>query len=58
MIAEGDTVAINATVKAAHKATFAGIPPSGKEVAAGAMVFYRLQAGALWTLPCRRTCWD
>ncbi len=47
MVADGDTVAINATVKAVHKGTFAGIPPTGKHVSVGAMVFYRLAGGRI-----------
>lgn len=47
MIAEGDSVAINATMKAVHKGMFAGIPPTGKHVTVGAMVFYRLAGGRI-----------
>ncbi len=47
MVAEGDTVAINATMKAVQKGMFAGIPPTGKHVSVGAMVFYRLADGRI-----------
>ncbi len=47
MIAEGDIVAINATLEADHKGTFAGIPPTGKHVSVGAMVFYQVSNGRI-----------
>ena len=47
MITEGDLVAINATLEADHKGTFAGIPPTGKHVSVGAMVFYQITNGRI-----------
>lgn len=47
MVAEGDTVAVNATAKAVHTGTFAGIPPTGKSVSVGAMMFYQVNNGRI-----------
>lgn len=47
MVAEGDLVAINATLEADHLGTFAGIPPTGKHVSVGAMVFYQVTNGRI-----------
>lgn len=35
-------VAVNATVTAVHKGSFAGIEPTGKSISAGAMMFFRI----------------
>ncbi|MBB5057335.1 putative ester cyclase [Granulicella aggregans] len=47
IVSEGDLVAINATLEAAHHGTFAGIPPTGKHVSVGAMVFYQVSNGRI-----------
>ena len=47
MVADGDAVAVRYTMTGTHKGDFAGIPPTGKAVAAQSMAFYRLANGQI-----------
>ena len=47
VIFEGDTVALRGTFHGTHRGPFAGIPPTGKTVSAGLMLFYRLEEGMI-----------
>ena len=47
MVAEGDTVAVRATMNATHTGPFAGIQPTGRTVSVGCMVFYRIADGRI-----------
>jgi len=47
MVAEGDLVAVHATMRGIHRGAFAGIPATGRQVAAGLMLFYRLDEGRI-----------
>jgi predicted ester cyclase len=47
MVAEGDVVAIRGTFHGVHKGTFAGVPPTGRQVKQEAMVFYRVSDGRI-----------
>ena len=43
MIAERDLVALRGTFRGVHLGTFAGIPATGRQAAAGLMIFYRIE---------------
>jgi len=43
IIAEGDLVSLRGTFRGVQRGTFANIPATGREVAAGLMIFYRLE---------------
>lgn len=47
MVADGDTVAVRYTMTGTHRGEFAGVPPTGKAVAAQSMAFYRLADGQI-----------
>jgi predicted ester cyclase len=47
MIAEGDKVAVRATVKATHKGALGDIPPTGKDVAFPLLLIYRIGDGKI-----------
>jgi steroid delta-isomerase-like uncharacterized protein len=47
MVADGDTVAVRYTMTGTHRGDFAGVPPTGKAVAAQSMAFYRLADGKI-----------
>lgn len=47
MIAEGDLVALRATFRGVHRGAFAGIEPTGRQVAAGVMIVYRIADGRI-----------
>jgi len=42
LIAEGDKVAVRATMTGTHRGELASIPPTGKEVSASGMLIYRI----------------
>ncbi|HVQ42202.1 MAG TPA: ester cyclase [Vicinamibacterales bacterium] len=42
IIAEGDLVAVRGTFRGVQRGAFADIPATGREVAAGLMIFYRI----------------
>lgn len=46
-VAEADTVALRATFRGTHRGSFFGISPTGKEVAAEVMLFYRIADGRI-----------
>jgi steroid delta-isomerase-like uncharacterized protein len=53
MIAEADTVAFRLTLQGTHRGTFAGFPPTGKEVVLIGVNFIRIAAGKieeLWSV--------
>src|SRR5262245_1943891 len=43
LVAEGAGVAMRGTFRGVHRGEFAGIPPTGREVSAPLMIFYRLE---------------
>jgi len=43
IIAEGDLVALRGTFRGVQRGAFANIPATGREVAAGLMIFYRIE---------------
>jgi predicted ester cyclase len=43
IIAEGDLVSLRGTFRGVQRGAFANIPATGREVAAGLMIFYRLE---------------
>lgn len=47
MVAEGDFVAVRCTFRGAHKGDFAGIAPTGRQVSADFMIFYRVSDGLI-----------
>ncbi len=47
MVAEGDKVAVNATMRGTHKGELMGIPATGKSVSISLMLFYRLENGKI-----------
>lgn len=47
MIAEGDLVSLRATFRGVHRGAFAGIEPTGRQVAAGVMIVYRIAGGRI-----------
>ncbi len=47
IIAEGDSVAVRATMRGTHGGPFAGIAPTGKPVSASLMLFYRIADGRI-----------
>ncbi len=47
LVVEGDLAAANMTFRGLHKGAFAGIPPTGKAVATGLMIFYRVEDGKI-----------
>jgi len=44
IIAEGDLVALRGTFRGVQRGAFANIPATGREVAAGLMIFYRIES--------------
>lgn len=52
LIAEGDEVAYRWTARGTHQGEFLGAAPTGKEITATGMVFFRFMAGKIaegWT---------
>jgi predicted ester cyclase len=47
LISDGDTVALRGAFRGTHRGDFAGIPPTGKQVSADIMLFYRLDDGKI-----------
>jgi predicted ester cyclase len=47
MIAEGDLVALRATFRGVHRGAFAGVEPTGRQVAAGVIIVYRIADGRI-----------
>jgi len=47
LVVEGNLAAANFTFRGVHKGAFAGIAPTGKAVAAGGMIFYRVEDGSI-----------
>ena len=47
MICEGDTVALRYVLRGTHQATFAGFPPTGKQVVLHGVDFIRVANGKL-----------
>ena len=47
IIAEGDSVAVRATMRGVHGGPFAGIAATGKPVRAGLLLFYRIADGRI-----------
>jgi len=47
IVAEGDLVAARCTFHGVHKGEFAGIAPTGKDVSADLMIFYRIRDGRI-----------
>ncbi len=53
LIAEGNRVAVRATVRGTHQGTFLGVAPTGRQVTLEAITIYRVEAGKIvedWTL--------
>ena len=58
MVAEGDKVAIRATVSGTHDGDFMGIPPTGKAISVGAVEIFEIKDGKItgrWGTPDRAT---
>ncbi len=58
MIAEGDKVAIRATVSGTHDGEFIGMPPTGKTISVGAVEIFEVRNGKItgrWGTPDRAT---
>ncbi len=54
MVAEGDRVAVRATIHGVHRGPFMGTPPTGRTVAFPLFIIYRLADGKIvehWMLP-------
>ena len=47
VVAEGEEVALQATVHATHVKTFMGIEPTGKRVSGHEIMFFRLEGGKI-----------
>lgn len=47
IVIEGDTIAVRATFRGVHQGTMAGIEPTGKQVSAPLMIFYRVGEGRI-----------
>jgi predicted ester cyclase len=47
LVAEGNTVAVRALFRGTHKGSFQGIPATGKSVAIGSAMFYRIENGQI-----------
>ena len=47
LIAEGDRVAVRATVRGQHKGEFMGAPPTGKPVSLPVIIIYRVAKGKI-----------
>jgi predicted ester cyclase len=47
LVVEGELVALQGTFRGRHLGAFAGFEPTGKTVAAGLMIFYRLGNGRI-----------
>jgi predicted ester cyclase len=47
LVAEGDKVAVRATVTGSHQGELAGIPPTGKAISASGMLIYRIAGGKI-----------
>ncbi len=47
LISDGDAVALRGAFRGTHRGDFAGIPPTGKQVSADIMLFYRLDDGKI-----------
>jgi len=47
LIAEGDRVAVRATVRGQHKGEFMGAPPTGKPVSLPLIIIYRVAKGKI-----------
>jgi len=43
IVVEGDTIAMRATFRGIHKGEMAGFAPTGKQVSAPLMIFYRVE---------------
>jgi predicted ester cyclase len=47
MVAEGDKVAVRATLRATHQGVLMGIPPTGKHIEVPAIIIYRVDGGKI-----------
>lgn len=47
VVAEGDMVAARCTFRGVHQGDFAGLKPTGKQVSADVMIFYRIKDGRI-----------
>jgi predicted ester cyclase len=47
MIAEGDRVAVRATVRGFHQGELMGVPPTGREMSVSLLIIYRLAGGRI-----------
>jgi steroid delta-isomerase-like uncharacterized protein len=47
MVAEADRVAVRDTIRGTHRALFAGVPPTGRQVTVGRMAIYRVSGGQI-----------
>jgi len=58
LIAEGDNVAVRATVRGTHDGEFIGIPPTGKAISVGVVEIFEVKDGKItgrWGAPDRAT---
>lgn len=47
IVVDGDTFALRGTFHGKHQGSFAGVPPTGRQVSAPVMVFYRMEDGRI-----------